>query len=182
MSDTRYVMVKNRADHEVGYTLKDTNQHRSFAPRETKRLPYSEIETLSWDTGGLRVLQKYLIITDGEVRKELFGTDYIEPEYLYDKEDVKKLLLKGTLDELDDCLTFGGDAIVELVVNAATELNISDIYKRNLIKEKTGFDVTRMLELAVEAETPVVEEKPIRKAAVPTAPERKASAKPSWNN
>lgn len=181
-----YVLLKNRASHNVGYSIIDKNIHRHFAPGEVKKLPMEEIKELAWSTGGLRTLQKYLIIQDAAAREEIFGTSEVEPEYLYTKEDVTKLLLKGTLDELDDCLTFGGPAVCDLVVEVAFETEISDINKRDLIFKKTGYDITMMIknekDSKVEGEEDV-DAKPQRKAAKPAAPQRKAdSSKPSWND
>lgn len=184
MSD--YVLVKNRASHNVGYSLQDKGIHRHFTAGEVKKLPLDEIKALAWSTGGLRTLKKYLIITDAKAREEIFGTAECEPEDLYTKEDIKNLVLKGTVDELDDCLTFGGEAVRDLVVEVAFENEVSDIRKRELILNKTGYDITTMIKNEKESQEDgkiVVDNKPQRKAAKPATPERKANAdKPSWNN
>ena len=42
IKDDQLVKVRNRANGSVGYTL-ENNFHRSFEPRETKKVPFKEV-------------------------------------------------------------------------------------------------------------------------------------------
>lgn len=182
MSDIKVIEVTNRASHKVGYSLPDLGIHRSFEGGETKRLPLEEVQQLAWTTGGMRLMEKYLIVPDEKARESIFGKIEIEPEYLYSKEDVKRIVLNGTLDELDDCITFGPAGIKDLVVEVAVENNLADMNKRKLILDKIGYNVTKAIEIKEETAeaAPAVDDKPKRRAATPAAPVRKA-AKPTWD-
>lgn len=135
------VKVKNRSNGTVSYRIPDLgNLRRYYEIGETKEVTVEEVEKLSAIQGGYELLKDYLMIEDEELANKVLN--HIEPEYYYTEEDVKNLLLNGSVDQLDDCLTFGGEAIVNLVKKYAVELKIADLNKRNLIKDKTGFNVS----------------------------------------
>ena len=77
---------------------------------------------------------------------ELFNTK-LEPEYHYSEQDVKTLLKEGTLDQFLDCLDFAPQGIIDLIKDVAVNLPVNDMAKREAIKEKLGFDVTRAIEI-----------------------------------
>ena len=70
-----------------------------------------------------------------------------EPEYHYSEEDVKRLLTIGTLDQFLDCLDFAPDVIKDMIKDLAIKLPLNDMNKRQAIKEKLGFDVTKAIEI-----------------------------------
>lgn len=142
----KMIKVKNRDTGSVGYTIPDLNNlHRHFVPQEEKEVPFEELKKLAWTIGGEFILKNCLVIEDEEAAKELIGST--EPEYNYSDEDVKNLLLKGSLDELLDCLDFAPNGVIELVKKYAVELEVNDISKRNAILKSTGFNVTKAIEI-----------------------------------
>lgn len=167
LTRNKMIQVQNRGQGGVGYTIPDMNNlHRDFQPNEIKTITYEELFKLAQVPGGAYILQNYLIIKDEEVVKALF--EEVEPEYNYTDEDVKRLMLKGSLDEFEDCLNFAPVGVIELIKNLAVSLPLNDIGKRDLILKKTGFSVSSAIELAKTDEV-VEEEKPKRKAATPTS-------------
>lgn len=141
------IKVKNRNNGSVGYTIPDMhNLYRKFYANETKEVTYEELQKLSYLPGGLYILQNYLIILDNdEARDAILGQ--VELEYNYTEEDVKNLLLNGSLDELLDCLDFAPVGVIELVKTLAVELEINDLSKRNAITNKTGFNINKAIEI-----------------------------------
>ena len=169
----KMIQVQNRGQGKVGYTIPDMNNlHRDFQPNEVKTITYEELFKLAQVPGGAYILQNYLIIKDDEVVKAIF--EEVEPEYNYTDEDVKRLMLEGSLDEFEDCLNFAPIGVIELIKSLAVSLPLNDIGKRDLIQKKTGFSVTAAIELAKDEEV-VEDTKPKRKAATPksNAPIRK---------
>ena len=85
----------------------------------------------------------------------------------------------GSMDEFLDCLDFAPDGVIDLVKNLAVTLKLNDYAKREAILEKTGFDVTKAIEInkateeikqektnttrRVKEETQEVTEKPVRR-------------------
>ena len=136
------IKVINKDNGIVGYTVPDLGVHRNFYPGETKEVTYEELEKLSFIPGGMVILKELLEITDREATKQLFSKEP-EPEYHYTKDDVKRLLLTGTLDQFLDCLDFAPEVIKDMVKDMAVDLPLNDIAKRQAIQEKLGFDVTR---------------------------------------
>ena len=145
------IKVKNRDSGTVGYTIPELgNLHRSFSKGEIKEIPMDELRKLSYISGGKILLQNYLIVQNQDALKELLSDD-VEPEYYYGEEEVKKLLLTGSNDQLLDCLEFAPEGVIGLVKDLAVSLKINDISKRNIILEKTGFNVTNAI--AINEET-----------------------------
>lgn len=170
--------VTNRSTAMVSYVIPEMNNlRRDFAPGETKRLPYKELEALSFIPGGKRLIYDYLKITDATVTENL--DIHTEREYWMSAEDVKKMLVEGSLDELLDCLDFAPDGVIDLVKDLAVKLPLNDVAKREAIKEKTGLDITKAIE-NMAPEKP--EDKPAIKIAgsrrVPEAPAPEAPAEP----
>lgn len=145
------IKVKNRNNGSIGYTIPDMhNLYRKFYANETKEITYEELQKLSYLPGGMYILQNYLIILDNdEARDAILGQ--VELEYNYTEEDVKNLLLNGSLDELLDCLDFAPLGVIELVKTLAVELEINDLSKRNAITNKTGFNINKAIEIKNES-------------------------------
>lgn len=140
------IKVINKDNGIVGYTVPDLGVHRNFYPGETKEVTYEELEKLSFIPGGMVILKELLEITDREATRQLFSKEP-EPEYHYTKDDVKQLLLTGTLDQFLDCLDFAPEVIKDMVKDMAVDLPLNDMAKRQAIQEKLGFDVTKAIEI-----------------------------------
>lgn len=157
------IKVTNRDNGSVGYQIPDLNLQRRFQPRETKELPMDELRKLSYLPGGKYILQNCLILDNNNAVAELLGE--VEPEYYYTEAEVKELLLHGSLAQLQDCLDFAPSGVIDLVKDMAVKLELNDIAKRQTILEKTGFNVSRAIE--INQETATVEEEVVatRRAA-----------------
>lgn len=182
------IKVKNRDNGTVGYTIPELgNLHRSFSKGETKEITMDELRKLSYISGGKILLQNYLIVQNQDALKELLSDD-VEPEYYYGEEEIKKLLLTGSNDQLLDCLEFAPEGVIGLVKDLAVSLKINDISKRNIILEKTGFNVTNAITINEETiEGEGEETKSPRRSAPVTvekndeAPKRRVAAPQQYN-
>lgn len=144
------IKVLNRDNGRVGYSVPEIGVRRQFMPGETKEIPYHELQKLSWVPGGMALLKDCLVIQNAEALQVIFNGD-VEPEYHYTPEDVKELLLHGSLDQLKDCLDFAPVGVIELVKSLSVELEVNDIRKREAILESTGFNVTKAIEINHES-------------------------------
>lgn len=151
------IKVMNRDNGTVGYTIPDLNNlHRNFQPKEEKEVTMEELRKLSYLPGGETIIKDCLIIENEEALKELLSD--VEPEYFYTEEDIKTLLTSGTIDQFMDCLDFAPIGVIDLVKDLAVKMEINDIRKRQAILEKTGFDVSKAIEInkeTSEEETPI---------------------------
>lgn len=151
IENTTLIKVLNRDNGSVGYTIPDLgNLHRTFQPGEEKELPMDELRKLSYLPGGKALLEECLVVRNEEALKELFID--AEPEYFYSEDDIKKILLNGTLEEFLDCLDFAPTGVIELIKEYAVKLEINDIAKRKAILDKTGFNVTSAIEINHEVQ------------------------------
>ena len=73
-----------------------------------------------------------------------------QPEYHMSEEDIKKLLLTGSLDEFLDCLDFAPPGVIDLIKKMSVSLPLSDMSKRMALKNKTGFDCDAALKHVME--------------------------------
>lgn len=191
IENNKIIKVTNRNHGYSGYVIPEMNNlNRTFAPGETKEIPMEELRKLVWTPGGAAIINNYLIVHDEEAVKELVPG--AEPEYLYDRDDVEKLLRFGTLDELKDALDFAPNGVVALIKDTAVEIQVNDVSKRDAIKEMTGFDVTKAIEINKasgeeehknEIKTRRVNNVEVTEApveAAPEAPQRRAAA-PSFS-
>lgn len=173
LSNDTIIKVKSRASGTVGYRIPEMHGlKRSFSKGEIKEVTFEEIKKLSYLPGGQVLLKEYLIINEPEVLKEL-GIQ-VEPEYFYTEAEVKNLLEKGSIEQFLDCLDFAPQGTLDIVKDLAVKLEINDIRKREAIKEKMGFNVTKAIEFnkeveddTVQTETKLRRTKPVSSAELP---------------
>lgn len=185
LPNDKVIKVRNRSYGTVGYSIPEMRIQRKFAKNESKDLTMEELRKLSFQPGGQVLINESLVIEDKQALQEL-NPNY-EPEYFYTEKDVENLLLHGSLAQFLDCLDFAPKGVVDLVRTKAVELEIMDLAKRQAIFEKTGFNVTRQIEInheskeddaadtgvkqrrvAIEEEKPVVN--PGRRTVAPAEP------------
>lgn len=158
------IKVTNRGNGRVGYPIPDANGlRRLWHAKESKDIPMDELRKVMWTVGGSYLLKNTLIIENKEAIQELFSTEP-EPEYYYTEEEIKQLLLTGTNDQLLDCLDFAPEGVIEVVKNLAVSLKLNDMSKREIIFNKTGFNVTNAININKESETVEEVEKTERRA------------------
>lgn len=140
--DTLY-NVKNRSASIVVYRIPEDNIRREFAPGETKRITFGELEKLTYQQGGRELLEQFLQIVDEVVTSNL--NVHREVEYDMSENQVRELLLRGSLDAFLDALDFAPLGVIDLIKTMAVSLPLTDLNKRKALKEKTGFDVDKAL-------------------------------------
>lgn len=153
--DTMY-NVKNRSSSMVVYKIPETNLRREFAPGEVKRIPFGELEKLTYQAGGRELLENFLQIMEEAVTTDL--NVHREVEYDMSEAQIKELLLTGSLDAFLDALDFAPIGVQDLIKSLAVSLPLTDLNKRKALKDKTGFDVDRALMHVMEEKE--AEEKP----------------------
>ena len=64
-----------------------------------------------------------------------------EPEYYMNKEQIVELMGNGSIDEWIDCLNFAPQGVLDLIKDLSVSLPLNDVNKREILKDKIGFDV-----------------------------------------
>lgn len=159
MKDTDLVQVRNRNNGTTGYTL-DGNFHRDFSPKETKKVPFSELRQLQYAPGGQYILNHYLVVEDKEALDLL--NMRVEPEYFYDEEKIRDILLNGSIDAFADFLDFAPEGNIEIAKAIAVKEQLPDVRKRDMLSKKTGLNITNaiMVNTVMNAEDEAEEEAP----------------------
>lgn len=172
--DTMY-NVKNRSSSVVVYRIPENNIRREFAPGETKKIAFGELEKLTYQAGGRELLENFLQIVDEAVTSDF--NVHREVEYDMSEAQIKDLLLSGSLDAFLDALDFAPIGVIDLIKTLSVQLPLTDLNKRRALKEKTGFDVDRAIvhieeERAAEQSNKIdtSEAAPTRRVKTETAP------------
>ena len=150
--------VKNRSSNTVIYRIPEDRIRRLFAPGETKKISHEELEKLTFQEGGAILIQKYLQIDDAIAAQEFNNGIPVEPEYNFSENDVKNLLVNGSLDSLLDALDYAPEGVIDLIKTMAVSLPLGDISKLNAIKAKTGFDAATAIRHVEEEKVAMAEE------------------------
>lgn len=135
--------VKNRSASVVVYTIADLNVNRRFAPGEVKEISKDEIQKLLYQKGGQALFLDDLQVSAEDMRELGFGEQ--EPEYYYSQEDIKRIMLTGTMDEFLDLLDFSKEGGITIVKDYAVKLPLTDMNKIEALKKVTGFDAAKAI-------------------------------------
>lgn len=161
IDNKQIIKVTNRDNGRVGYQIPDLYINRIFEPYETKDLTAEEIRKLSYVSGGRVLLKDYLVIDNEELIKEILHS--VEPEYFYTEQDIKDLLVNGSLDALKDCLDYAPMGTIDLLKKLAVELPLNDVAKRKAILDMTGFNVDTAIMIEEETKEPTEENNKVRR-------------------
>ena len=143
MENNKIYNVKNRSTGVVVYSLPEVGIRREFAPGETKKISYDELEKLTFRSGGRTLIQNYLQIQDIVATQNL--NIRTEPEYFYSEKDIIEIMKNGSLDKFLDMLDFADVGVIDLIKKYAVELPMNDYAKMRALKDKTGFDAEAAL-------------------------------------
>lgn len=144
LDDKTLVKVKNRTDRIVGYKIPDLgNLRRQYRPGEIKEVQMIELRKLAYLAGGEYILTNYLKVNNEEAVAELIGE--VEQEYFYNEEQIKNILEKGSLAELEDCLDFAPRGVIDLIKEIAISTELNDVRKRQAIFKHTGLNIDKAI-------------------------------------
>ena len=169
MDNNRVFNVKNRSAGVVGYNIPEEKIRREFAPGETKKISWYELDKLSYQPGGTRILEEFLQIYNEEAIQELNLNT--EPEYFMGEADVIKLVREGSLDEWLDALDFAPTGVLDLIKQLSVTMPLNDYNKRIALKQKLGFDIDAAIKNweAEKAAAKEPAEKPAERRVKPAA-------------
>ena len=136
--------VRNRSASTVVYSIPDLHVRRSFAMGEIKEIPQEELSILLQQPGGKVILTEYLQVSKEDVQQ--LDVETPEQEYFYSDEDVKRIMQYGTQDEFLDMLDFAPEGVMDMIKTYSVQLPLTDLYKIEALKNKTGFDSSKALE------------------------------------
>lgn len=175
LEDNTKVKVMNRGLGTVGYKIPDLNLRREFDSKEEKEITMEELRKLAFIPGGISLLQNNLVIKNEDAAKEILPN--VEPEYFYTEEDVKNLLINGSLDALLDCLDFAPEGTLELIKKVAVNIELNDVQKRQVIQNTLGFNITNAIENSRNDEEvqPEIKERRVAAKSVTTSTGRRTT-------
>ena len=176
MEANKMISVRNRCGATVVYSVPELNRRRQFEPNEVKKVPYEELEAVSYQQGGKALLYHYLLIDDQEALRELINGKE-EPEYWLTESKIPSWLNTCTRAEFEDAVNFAPEGVKELIRQYSVSVPLTDTEKRKLVATKLDFDVDAAIRNnEAEKENESAGETPIRVAApVPGTVTRKTN-------
>lgn len=140
------VMVQNLTNMPITYIDNDGGVERRiiFRGQELVSVPRDMIERMRYDIGGSNLVKEYLSVKDEDIRAEI-GIPEDQIEYDYTKDDVISLLRDAKYDEIADALDFGPLGVVEMIVEEAVALPLTNRNIMKLIEEKTHKNIENMI-------------------------------------
>lgn len=180
VADDDLVQITNMMDFPAGYVVDLTGVRRVLPPHASFRVRAGELRELSYQLGGIDLLQNYIRVCNRSLALE-FGIDTDDQiEYNWTQDDVDRCLTKDDIDVLLDALDFAPDGIRQLIVDRAIKLEIPDVNKRKAIKDATGTDVTAAIENrhAYDSEDEEQEKKPARRRRTGSATSAEGTSAP----
>lgn len=175
--DDTMVKLVNMMDSPTGYKLMN-GTFRRFAPRASMSVTAGEVREVSNMPGTITLFQNYLRVDNKDLATELgVSDDSFEHEYSWGKDEIVGALTTEPIEVLLDALDYAPDAIKESLVDFAVELEIPDVNRRKAIKDATGKDVTKMIEIknAYKDDSQKEDDKPTERRAT----QKQASTKKS---
>lgn len=150
LTDNQKIEVINNSTGSVSYYSEFSRIERRWdKPNSVKKVPLEELRELVNASGGLELLEGYLLIKNLEVREEL-GLP-VEKSYLLEEKDIKDVL-KKSLSVLTDTLQNTTETIREKIAQVAIDSKLGDLDKLEAIKEFTNVDVLAAIQENKEAE------------------------------
>jgi hypothetical protein len=178
--DTK-IKVKNRSASMVIYNIPDMGIRREYTPNEVKTVSFEELEKLSYQMGGLELINDCLLINDKNALDEL----EIEPEeeyFLNGKKEIEKYVSTCSVDQFKDCLDFAPEGVIEIIKDSAVSMPLTDTEKLDALKSVTGFDAAEARRHDLEDRKENVEKGPSkttqRRAAAPKIAEMETPVAP----
>lgn len=143
IDNAEIVPVKNLMSYQVGYkTLNGVARH--FAPHQVINITAGELRELTYERGGLVLLQNYLQVGNKSLAQE-FGISDDMVEYNWTEKDIIDALTTADIDVLLDALDFAPDGIIEELKNKAIELEIADNNRISAINKRLGVDISQII-------------------------------------
>ena len=158
MDGNKTYTVKNRSASYLVVRIPELSLRREFAPGESLKMSFDELQKLSFQPGGRELMSNFLQIMEDEVNNELNIPR--EAEYYMNEQQIVDLLRSGSIEQFEDCLDFAPIGVIDLVKDIAIKMPLTDTVKIQALKDKTGFDVIRALENAKEDAPEPVETTP----------------------
>lgn len=154
ISDETMVEVRSLTDLPVTLFQKDKNLRITFQKNQVRKMKAGDIRELNFEPGIHVLFTEYLSVGDPELAAEIGVSEQVlEYEYQWTIDDVKNLLTERSLEELEDVLNCAPQGIVDTIVDQAVEMRLNDVAKRDLIKQYTGQDITKKLEVKDRTES-----------------------------
>ena len=158
MDENIKVSIKNLTNHVVGFGCVNYPQHFNFQPGQIVPIKWEYIADAAFNYGFRYMIENsYLKIMPtnpnyAEIMEELQFTHLMEKvEKAVSYEDVKNMLkikpLSTQYSKIKKVLKEGSEAEKKNVAMAAIELKVKDYTINTAIKEATGIDVIKALEL-----------------------------------
>lgn len=176
MDKNRKVVVKNRTKGMVGYKIDTLRVYRHWDKTgDILYISIDELIELSTLPGGLKLLEKYLLIEDEEAVSIVFGRE-MEPEYNYTEKEIDFLLYKAEDNQLFDCLDYAPEGVLRIIRSKSVDKIPNTTAKVEAINKRLNINLSMIRINAEDAASELVEEVETKRRSAPVVIEKNDSA------
>lgn len=161
VKDEDKVRITNLTGYTAVYITPSTGIRRELPPHGSMTVTAGELRELSYDNGGANMLHDYIRVCNPSLAAE-FGVSQDTVEYNWTEKDIIAALTTEPIEVLLDACDFAPEGVIDNLVQKAVELEIPDVRRREALTERTGRNITHMIENKHQIEADV-EEKPAPK-------------------
>lgn len=150
MDATTKILVKNTSIHPINISLPDTKFKRTWTPGGEFKVPFEVLQEAIYDRGFMVFIERGLLFIDDKAARVELG---LEEE---DAEPVVKILTKAQLTKLLKVTPVDEFAVTvreitpeqcKTLIDIALEAKNVDMRKAAILKEITGIDTIKAIEL-----------------------------------
>lgn len=145
MDSNKMIKVTNRSRGVTIYKIPDKHIRREFAPKETKEVPFEEIQYLAQLPGGKELIYNYLFIDEETLHDPTININE-EQEYWLTEDKIPDWMKSCSLDEFKDALDFAPDGVKDLIKKYAVSMPLNDVAKREALESMLNFKVSNIIE------------------------------------
>lgn len=151
------IKVINRSDHMVAYSIESLRVHRVwYNVNDYIMIPEEEIEEALMNPSIKKLFDKYLIIDNKEVFKDLNGYEP-EPEYFYGRDEIAQILYSADDNALLDCLDYCNEGTLDLIKKMSIEKLPNTVAKIEAINAKLNINLQKIKALVEDDDNEVEE-------------------------
>jgi len=162
IQDNEKVKVENLTNYSVGFSCPNYPVHYSLAPGQTISVKWEHLFDAMFSKGMREFIEEGTLRISPtnehyhEIMEELQLEDSTKDEttIIMNVEEIRKILkvkpLQAAYGKIEQCLKQGAKATKDNFAQVALELGIKDYVVNDLIKQATGIDVIKAIELNEE--------------------------------
>lgn len=150
MDASTKILVKNTSIHPINISLPDTKFKRTWTPGGEFKVPFEVLQEAIYDRGFMVFIEKGLLFIDDKIARVELGLEEEDAEpvvKILTKAQLTKLLKATPIEEFTTTVHELTPEQCQTLIDLALEAKNVDMRKAAILKEITGIDTIKAIEL-----------------------------------